>query len=77
VAAEKIAEKGWPYTLYRLEDGAIVLSVLCESSALYEINILLNTEVADRTIADERFLEALAGEIREHPGKYSWQSIVL
>ena len=38
INAEKIAEKSWLYTLYRLDDGSIVLSVLCGSVAMYELS---------------------------------------
>lgn len=77
MATEKIAEKSWLYTLYRVDDGSIVLSVLCGGVAMYELNIPLDNEVAVRAIEDEKFLEKLASEIREHPQQYSGQSIVL
>lgn len=77
MALEKIAEKNWLYTLYRLDNGSIVLSVLCGGVGMYELNIPLGNEVAARAIEDEELLEKIASEIREHPQQYSGQSIVL
>jgi hypothetical protein len=72
---EKLAYKPWAYTLYRLEKGGVVLSVVCGGAALYELNIPLDDDTAARAIADQKFLEAFASRIRSHPDEYVHQSI--
>lgn len=72
---EKIAEKPWTYTLYKLGDGAIVLSVLCGGAAMYELNILLDDETASKAIADEEFLGKYANGIPDHPEQYAERNI--
>jgi hypothetical protein len=73
--AEKLAHEAWAYTLYRLEKGGVVLSVLCGGAALYELNIPLDDDTAARAIADQRFLEAYASRIRSNPDEYARRSI--
>ena len=76
MSTERIAGKRWVYTLYKRDDGSIVLSVLCGGVGMYELNISLGNKVAIRAIEDEEFLEKLASEVREHPQQYSGRSIV-
>jgi hypothetical protein len=73
--AEKLAHEPWAYTLYRLEDGGVVLSVLCGAAALYELNIPLEDDTAAKAIADQKFLEAYASEIRSNPDEYVHHNI--
>jgi hypothetical protein len=73
--AKKLAHEAWAYTLYRLEKGGVVLSVLCGGAALYELNIPLDDDTAARAIADQRFLEAYASRIRSNPDEYARRSI--
>jgi hypothetical protein len=73
--AEKLAHEAWTYTLYRLEKGGVVLSVLCGGAALYELNIPLDDDTAARAIADQKFLEAYASEIRSNPDEYVHHSV--
>jgi hypothetical protein len=77
MGTEKIAEKRWAYTLYRLGDGTIVLSVLCGGAAMYELNIPLDEEAAAKAIADEKFLDGYARNIQSHPDHYAPKSISL
>lgn len=77
MAAEIIVVHRWLYTLYKLANGSIVLSVLCGRAAMYELNILLGDEVSVRAVQDEKFLERLAREVHEHPEQYAGQSISL
>jgi hypothetical protein len=73
--AEKLAHEAWAYTLYRLEKGGVVLSVLCGGAALYELNIPLDDDTAARAISDQRFLETHASRIRSNPDEYVRRSI--
>jgi hypothetical protein len=73
--SEKIAQKRWAYTLYRLENGEVVLSVLCGGAAMYELNIPLDDETAAKAIVDQQFLEECADNIRSHPDRYAAKSI--
>jgi hypothetical protein len=72
---DKIAEKPWAYTLYKLEDGTIVLSVLCGGAAMYELNIPLDCDTASKAIADDVFLGKYADDIRYHPERYADRNI--
>lgn len=72
---QKIAEKPWTYTLYKHEDGGIVLSVLCGGAAMYELNIPLDFETASKAITDEVFLAKYASDIRDHPERYADRNI--
>lgn len=74
---EKVIEKPWAYALYKIEGKGFVLSVLCGTAAMYELNIPVDDDTAARMSADEIFLETYANEIREHPARYSTQSIRL
>lgn len=73
--AKKIAEKRWSYTLYRLDDGTTVLSVLCGGPAMYELNIPLDMATVPKAMLDVDFLDKCASDIRSDPEKYADQSI--
>jgi hypothetical protein len=75
MGAEKIAGKRWLYTLYKLDDGTIVLSVLCGGVAMYELNIPLDEDRAAKALRDEDFLDSYANAIRGDPQKYADLSI--
>jgi hypothetical protein len=75
VESEKIEKKPWAYTLCKLDDGAIVLSVLCGGAAMYELNIPLDPEATAKAIADEEFLGKYASDIRERPEQYAHRNI--
>lgn len=75
MAPEKIAEKRWGYTLFRLEGGEVVLTVLCGGAAMYELNIPLDSETAAKAIADQKFLEEYASSVRSHPEHFASRSI--
>lgn len=49
----------------------------CGGVAMYEINIPLGADVFALAIKDEKVLEGIAAEVREHPGLYAAQSISL
>jgi len=77
MAAEKLAQRAWEYTLFKLEDGTLVLSVLCGSAAMVELNIPLDQDIAARGLADPDFLKSYADEIRRHPAQYADRSMQL
>lgn len=77
MATEKIAEKRWEYTLYRLESGVIVLLVLCGGAEVYELNVPLEFEEANKAILDQEFVEMYARRIRNYPDQYTHLSIPL
>lgn len=72
---QRLAEKQWAYTLYRVDDGTIVLSVLCGGPAMYELNIPLDQDTASQVIADEVFLGKCVSDIRDHPDRYADRNI--
>ena len=71
----KLAQKKWEYTLYRMEDGRVILSVLCGGAAMYELNIPLDDETAAKAIDNENFLEDYAKDIRNRPDQYASRSV--
>jgi len=71
---KQIAEKKWVYTLYQSDDGYI-LSVLCGSSAMYQLNIPLSKNESDKAIGDADYLNELVKDIQQHPKKYASRSI--
>jgi hypothetical protein len=75
MGAEKLAQKRWAYTLFRLEDGRVILSVLCGGAAVYELNIPLDNGTAAKAIADQTFLEEYASNIRSKPEQFAAQSL--
>jgi hypothetical protein len=64
--AEDIAQKHWAYTLYRLEDGRVVLSVLFSGLGMFELNIPLDDEATAKAIVDGNFQEEYTSNIRSH-----------
>jgi hypothetical protein len=72
----KVAEKKWAYTLYQFEDQ-YVLSVVCGGAAMYELNIPLSSEEAEKAISSKDYLDRLAASIRDEPDKFSSKSIQL
>lgn len=77
MAIEKLIEKPWLYTLSRLDDGTVVLSVLCGCAGMYELNIPLDIQDANRALVDQNFVDTFANDIRSHPGKYADRGIRL
>lgn len=75
MGSEKVVEKAWAYTLYKLENGEFVLSVLCGGAAMYQLNIPMEQEAACKAIADSAFLEHYASDIRDNPARYADRSI--
>ena len=73
----KIEEKSWTYILYKYQDKYI-LSVMCGSIALYDVNIIVDDSIIKQfenkgiTVLDE-----LASIIRDNSDKYSQEHIDL
>lgn len=74
MALNKVAEKKWTYTLYESE-GKYVLSVVCGGVAMYELNIPLASDDAEKAISDSAYLDMLASEIANNPHKFATQSV--
>ena len=72
-----VAQKRFSYTCYRDEHDAFILSVLCGRAGMYELNIPLSVEDAQRAQADGEFLDDLAESVRANPQDYSTRSIAL
>lgn len=70
----QVVTKAWSYTLYET-DGQYVLSVLCGSAAMYELNIPLEPDDVARVTSDGAFLDSLATEIRDNPHRFAARSI--
>ena len=72
---EKIIDKDWNYTLYK-DGGKLILSVLCGTVAMFDLNVPLNEEEKeDFYLKGEVFLDDLAEKIRFSPPAYQERSI--
>ncbi len=71
-ARELIADKTWEWSLFRLGDGSLLLSVVCGTVGVYEIDVSLGPET---TAAYERdgisVIEKLAAEVTYSPRKWA------
>lgn len=74
MAITKITESPWNYILY-CTDNRYILSVVCGTSALYELNIPLSADETTLSLSDPSYLDCLAAEIRSNPHVYSPRSI--
>jgi len=73
---EEIEKKNWDYTLCQDNDGAHILSVVCGSIALYELEIQLNEfEIAEYSTKGLVYLEKLVKQIRNNPDSFQNRSI--
>lgn len=77
MALTVVAQKKWSYTLYQDEQHVFILSVLCGGVGMYELNIPLSDDDAQRALNESAFLEGLAESIRTHPEEYSGRSVTL
>lgn len=76
MALEKIRQKSWNYTLYKSDNGALILSVVCGGSAMYELNIPVDNADHSLDLSDEK-LEKFAQNIRDKSFEFSKHSIQL
>lgn len=66
-----IAESTWDWMLLREAGGALVLSVVCGTVGLYEVEVVLGAEsLAAYASEGLGFIERLAADVRDHPGDY-------
>ena len=66
MALVKLAEKRWIYIFCKSAD-AYVLSVLCGSVRLFELNIPLSDADRAKAVEDKVFLEQLVADIAANP----------
>jgi hypothetical protein len=71
----KVAQKPWKYTLYRDDDGACILSVLCGTVGMFELNLPLTPAEAASAAADPDWLARRAEEVASDPDRFAPQSI--
>jgi hypothetical protein len=68
---ETLLQKPWDYTFSRNDTGELVLSVLCGSVGLFEIDIVLNHEETEQYNKNgETSIDQLAGRIRYNPNDW-------
>ena len=69
---ETIIEKQWDYTFSKKDDGQLLLSVVCGSVGLFEIDIVLNLQETDQYDKHgEAYIDQLAKQIRHKPSEWS------
>ena len=62
---KEIERESYSWVLYETPEGAMLLSVVCGSSALYETNVILDFEEKEQyMVAGRVYLEGLAQQIR-------------
>jgi hypothetical protein len=71
-----IREKSWNYTIYENDNGEVYLEVLCGTSALYEIKILLSKDTFEKILKDEQYIDKLVEEIRYSPHKFLSKKLI-
>jgi len=70
-AREVLADLTWDWTLFRAPDGSLLLSVVCGSVGLYEVEVTLDdVQAADYERNGRQSIESLAAAVREHPAKF-------
>ncbi|WP_420574854.1 hypothetical protein [Kordia sp.] len=66
-----LIKKDWKYTLFINDVGAHVLTVICGSIGIYEIEHELTTEeLTEYQQQGEEFVDALASKISYYPNSY-------
>ncbi len=68
---KELLKKQWKYTLYVNEGGAYILTVICGTIGLYEVeHVLTNEQLLKYKNQGETFIDALANDISYTPKKY-------
>ncbi|WP_298426501.1 hypothetical protein [uncultured Kordia sp.] len=68
---KELLKKQWKYTLYVNEVGAYILTVICGTIGLYEVeHVLTNEQLLKYKNQGETFIDALANDISYTPKKY-------
>ena len=66
-----IAESIWDWMLIREPDGSLLLSVVCGSVGIYEVDVLLDTEQTAAFAANGApVLQRLAEAVRKNPAHH-------
>ncbi len=66
-----IAESIWDWMLIREPDGSLLLSVVCGSVGIYEVDVVLDTEQTAAFAANGApVLQRLAEAVRKDPAHY-------
>ncbi len=67
---KKIIDRQWDYTLFEKNDE-LILSTVCGSVGIFEINIPLTTdEIDEYNQKGEKYIEILARKIQRTPSEY-------
>jgi len=67
----ELLKKQWEYILYK-DNDELILSVVCGTIALYDIEIKLSAEQKEKFSKEgQGFIDLLAEEIRYNPLKYN------
>jgi hypothetical protein len=77
VESRILREKSWSYTLSQLPDQSVVLSVLCGTVGMYMLHLPLDAETAATVMGNDKLLEKMADQIREHPDQYAERSFTM
>ena len=64
-----LLKKDWEYNVYE-EDGKTYLEVICGSSALFEVKIILSDEEKERMLTEPLFIDEFSKKIRNNPNNY-------
>lgn len=73
---KKLIDKGWEYILYQTDDNNLILSVVCGTVGLYDMNIQLNEEEKLQFQKDgTKFIDDLAMNVSSNPPKYERRHI--
>jgi hypothetical protein len=68
----KLLEEPWSYTLWEEPSGALLLSVTCGTSAVFEVTFrLTDEERAGYVRSGEDFVRLLAGRVTGNPDAYA------
>ena len=76
MAVVKIGKAAWDYTLYNTDHG-YVLSVLCGTVGMYELNIPLTAAEVEKYLHGNGVIDDLANLIRSQPHAYADRSVKL
>lgn len=68
----EILRKQWTYILYKTESNKYILSVVCGTVGLFDIDVELSSDQVQKfENQGESFIDEVAAEIRYNPSKYS------
>jgi len=73
---ETIIQKQYEYTFSKDVNGQLMISVLCGSVGLFELDIILNQkETEEYNKIGETYIDQLAKQIRYNPNDWSLRKI--